>query len=113
MRTFAFPKNINEGIKRLKNDQNYKIDVAHISSSNNSRYFVNVLNYGFLADTVHTSESLPRMFKRFRYPISFWLKLLPAKSMLFQIENDRFNFNNLAFNISCLLYTSDAADDMQ
>ena len=40
------------------------------------------------------------MFKRFRYPISFWLKLLPAKSMLFQIENDRFNFNNLAFNIS-------------
>ncbi len=100
MRTFAFPKNINEGIKRLKNDQNYKIDVAHISSSNNSRYFVNVLNYGFLADTVHTSESLPRIFKRFRYPISFWLKLLPAKSMLFQIENDRFNFNNLAFNIS-------------
>jgi diacylglycerol kinase family enzyme len=40
------------------------------------------------------------MFKRFRYPISFWLKLLPAKSMLYQIENDRFNFNNLAFNIS-------------
>ena len=100
MRTFAFPKNINDGIERLKKDENYKIDVAFISSMNKNRYFVNVLNYGFLADTVHTSENLPRIFKRFRYPISFWLKLLPAKSKLFEIENDKFNFKNVAFNVS-------------
>ena len=59
MRTFAFPKTINEGVERLKTNQDYKIDVAYIKSENKSRHFVNVLNFGFLADTVKTSEALP------------------------------------------------------
>ena len=35
MRTFAFPKTINEGVERLKTIQDYKIDVAYIKSENN------------------------------------------------------------------------------
>ena len=62
MRTFAFPKTINEGVERLKTNQDYKIDVAYIKSENKSRHFVNVLNFGFLADTVklarHSQEFL-------------------------------------------------------
>ena len=100
MRTFAFPKTINEGVERLKTNQDYKIDVAYIKSENKSRHFVNVLNFGFLADTVKTSEALPRVFKRFRYPISFWIKLLPAKSDIFEISNDSYEFRDIAFNIS-------------
>ena len=94
MRTFAFPNTIKEGVERLRKNQDYKIDVAFIKSENKSRHFVNVLNLGFLADTVKTSEALPRLFKRFRYPISFWLKLLPAKSDIFEIRNDSYEFND-------------------
>ena len=100
MRTFAFPKTIKEGVERLRKNQDYKIDVAFIKSENKSRHFVNVLNIGFLADTVKTSESLPRVFKRFRYPISFWVKLLSAKSDIFEITNDSYEFKDIAFNIS-------------
>ena len=100
MRTFAFPQSVNEGVKRLKNNDGYMIDVGFIESKNKSRYFINVLNYGFLADTVQISEKLPRIFKRFRYPVSFWLKLFPAKSNNFKIVNDSYEFDDIAFNIS-------------
>ena len=83
LRTFAMPNNIDEAILRIKNDENYLIDTALIKSSNKSNYFINVLNYGFLAETVNLSEKLPIIFKRFRYPLSFWLKLVTGKQSLF------------------------------
>ena len=55
---------------------------------------------GFLADTVEMSEKLPKIFRRFRYPISFWLKLLPAKSSSMSIETHNYEFESQAFVIS-------------
>ncbi len=66
----------------------------------NSKYFINVLNYGFLADTVRLSEKLPNFVKRFRYPISFWLKLLTAKQSVFDIDTKKYIFDSQAFNVS-------------
>ncbi len=100
MRTFAMPVDIHKAISRIKNNQNYSIDAALIESNTKSRYFINVLNYGFLAETVNLSEKLPNMFKRFRYPISFWLKLLTGKQSLFNLETNRYEFDENAFNIS-------------
>ncbi len=58
------------------------------------------MNYGFLAETVNLSEKLPKIFKRFRYPLSFWLKLLTGKQSYFELDTDRYNFDSNAFNIS-------------
>jgi len=100
LRTFAMPNNIDEAILRIKNDENYLIDTALVESNNNSKYFINVLNYGFLAETVNFSEKLPLIFRRFRYPISFWVKLLTAKDSLFDLDTNNFNFDSKAFNVS-------------
>ncbi len=100
LRTFAMPNNIDEAILRIKNDENYLIDTALIESSNKSNYFINVLNFGFLAETVNLSEKLPKVFKRFRYPLSFWLKLLTGKQSLFELDTKNYNFDSKAFNIS-------------
>ncbi len=100
LRTFAMPNNIDEAILRIKNDKNYFIDTALIESSNNSKYFINVLNYGFLAETVNLSEKLPNIVKRFRYPLSFWLKLLTGKQSFFGLSMNTYNFESNAFNIS-------------
>ena len=100
LRTFAMPNNIDEAILRIKNDENYLIDTALIESSNKSNYFINVLNYGFLAETVNLSEKLPIIFKRFRYPLSFWLKLLTGKQSHFELDTNKYKFDSNAFNIS-------------
>jgi diacylglycerol kinase (ATP) len=100
LRTFAIPQNIETAIEHLKGDSTYLIDTAIISTSQKERHFVNVLNFGFLADTVEMSEKLPKIFRRFRYPISFWLKLLPAKSVTMSIKTHNYEFNSDAFVIT-------------
>ena len=100
LRTFAMPTDINQAIIRIKNNQNYDVDTSLIESKSNSRYFINVLNYGFLAETVNLSEKLPNIVKRFRYPISFWLKLLSGKETLFKLSTNSYEFDSNAFNVS-------------
>ena len=100
LRTFAMPSDIHQAILRIKNNQNYSIDTSLIESKSNSRYFINVLNYGFLAETVNLSEKLPNIFKRFRYPISFWLKLITGKQSLFSLKTNNYQFESNAFNVS-------------
>ncbi len=100
LRTFAMPKNIDQAILRIKSNNNYFVDTALIESNSNLKYFINVLNYGFLAETVNLSEKLPNIFKRFRYPISFWIKLLTAKESSFNLKTNKYNFASKAFNIS-------------
>jgi len=100
LRTFAMPTDINQAIIRIKNNQNYDVDTSLIESKSNSRYFINVLNYGFLAETVNLSEKLPNIVKRFRYPISFWLKLVSGKETLFKLSTNSYEFDSNAFNVS-------------
>ena len=100
LRTFAMPSDIHQAILRIKNNQNYSVDTSLIKSNSNSRYFINVLNYGFLAETVNLSEKLPNIFKRFRYPISFWLKLITGKQSFFKLKTNNYNFYSDAFNVS-------------
>jgi YegS/Rv2252/BmrU family lipid kinase len=100
LRTFAIPQNIEKAMEHLKGDSVYLIDTALVATKTNSKHFVNVLNFGFLADTVELSEKLPRIFKRFRYPISFWLKLFPAKSSFMNLQTHNYEFSAKAFVIS-------------
>jgi diacylglycerol kinase (ATP) len=100
LRTFAIPQNIETAIEHLKGDSTYLIDTAVVSTSEKERHFVNILNFGFLADTVEMSEKLPKIFRRFRYPISFWLKLLPARSGMMSIKTHNYEFNADAFVIT-------------
>ena len=100
LRTFAMPRDINQAIIRIKNNNNYVVDTSLIESKSNSRYFINVLNYGFLAETVNLSEKLPNIVKRFRYPISFWLKLLSGRQSVFKLSTNSYEFDSNAFNVS-------------
>ena len=99
IRTFALPQNIEEAINHLTTDSYYDVDVGRVVSEYNSKYFINVLNIGFLASSVEISEKMPKIIRRFRYPISFWLKILFAKAEKISVKIGNFEFNNKAFNI--------------
>ena len=100
IRTFAIPQNIEDAITHLRTENYYEIDIGLVKNQNNEKYFVNVLNIGFLADSVETSEKLPKIFRKFRYPISFWLKIILASATETHVDTDRGEFNGNAFNIS-------------
>ncbi len=99
IRTFALPQNIEETIKHLITDSYYEIDIGKVVAENKEKYFINVLNIGFLASSVEVSEKMPKLIRRFRYPISFWIKIFFAKAKKININLDNFKFNNNAFNI--------------
>ena len=99
IRTFALPQNIEETINHLTTDSYYEVDVGRVEAENKSKYFINVLNIGFLASSVEVSEKMPKIIRRFRYPISFWIKIFFAKAKKISINLGNFEFNNNAFNI--------------
>jgi len=80
IRTFALPQNIEETINHLTTDFYYDVDVGRVETENKTKYFLNVLNIGFLASSVEVSEKMPKLIRRFRYPISFWIKIFFAKA---------------------------------
>ena len=73
IRTFALPQNIEEAVEHLIVDNFYEVDVGLIKNKTDAKYFINVLNIGFLASTVEVSEKFPNLFRAFRYPLSFCL----------------------------------------
>ena len=99
IRTFALPQNIQEAIKHLTSDSYYEVDVGKVVANNKSKYFINVLNIGFLASTVEVSEKFPKIIRRFRYPISFWIKIILAKANKINLNLGNYEFNNNAFNV--------------
>lgn len=99
IRTFALPQNIEHAINHLISDSYYEVDIGRVVSEHKSKYFINVLNIGFLASSVEVSEKMPKIIRRFRYPISFWLKIIFAKSNKMNINLENFKFNKNAFNI--------------
>ncbi len=99
IRTFALPQNIEQAINHLTTDAYYEVDVGRVEAEDKSKYFINVMNIGFLASSVEVSEKMPKIIRRFRYPISFWLKIIFAKSKKMNINLENFEFNNNAFNI--------------
>lgn len=100
IRTFAIPQKIEDAISHLCTKNYYEVDVGLVRNHNKEKYFVNVLNIGFLADSVETSEKFPNIIRKFRYPISFWLRIIFASASQTYISTDRGEFNGVAFNIS-------------
>ncbi len=99
IRTFALPQNIEEAVEHLIYDNFYEVDVGLIKNKTDAKYFINVLNIGFLASTVEVSEKFPNLFRAFRYPLSFWIKIITARAREMTISNDKYEFKGMAFNI--------------
>ena len=99
IRTFALPQNIEEAVEHLIFDNFYEVDVGLIKNKKDAKYFINVLNIGFLASTVEVSEKFPNLFRAFRYPLSFWIKIITARAKEMTISNDKYEFKGMAFNI--------------
>jgi len=100
IRTFALPQKIEDAFQHLLTDVFYEIDVGCVKTEKEVRHFINVLNIGFLANTVKLSEFLPKHFRRFRYPVSFWIKIINAKPSHIDLKTDKSEFSSKAFNIS-------------
>ena len=99
IRTFAIPQNIEDAVEHLNNENFYEVDVGVVKNDKNVKYFINVLNIGFLASTVEVSENFPNIFRAFRYPISFWIKIITARAKDMSISNEKYEFVGKAFNI--------------
>ena len=99
IRTFALPQNIEEAVEHFSYDNFYEVDVGLIKNKTDAKYFINVLNIGFLASTVEVSEKFPNLFRAFRYPLSFWIKIITARAKEMTISNDKYEFKGMAFNI--------------
>ena len=99
IRTFALPQNIEEAVEHLIFDNFYEVDVGLIKNKTDAKYFINILNIGFLASTVEVSEKFPNLFRAFRYPLSFWIKIITARAKEMTISNDKYEFKGMAFNI--------------
>ena len=99
IRTFALPQNIEEAVEHLIFDNFYEVDVGLIENKTDAKYFINVLNIGFLASTVEVSEKFPNLFRAFRYPLSFWIKIITARAKEMTISHDKYEFKGMAFNI--------------
>ena len=100
IRTFAISQDIEVAMRHLCTENYYEIDVGLVKNKDKDKYFVNVMNIGFLADSVEASEKLPRIFRKFRYPVSFWQKIIKAFATETSIDTDRGEFNGKVFNIS-------------
>ena len=99
IRTFALPQNIEDAVEHLNNENFYEVDVGVVKNDTNVKYFINVLNIGFLASTVEVSENFPNIFRAFRYPLSFWIKIITARAKDMSISNEKYEFVGKAFNI--------------
>ena len=99
IRTFAIPQNIEDAVEHLNNENFYEVDVGVVKNDKNVKYFINVLNIGFLASTVEVSENFPNIFRAFRYPLSFWIKIITARAKDMSISNEKYEFVGKAFNI--------------
>ena len=99
IRTFALPQNIEDAVEHLNNENFYEVDVGVVKNDTNVKYFINVLNIGFLASTVEVSENFPNIFRAFRYPLSFWIKIITARAKDMSISNQKYEFVGKAFNI--------------
>ena len=99
IRTFGLPQKIEEAVEHLVFDNFYEVDVGLIKNKTDAKYFINVLNIGFLASTVEVSEKFPNLFRAFRYPLSFWIKIITARAKEMTISNDKYEFKGMAFNI--------------
>ena len=99
IRTFAIPQNIEDAVEHLNNENFYEVDVGVVKNDTNVKYFINVLNIGFLASTVEVSENFPNIFRAFRYPLSFWIKIITARAKDMSISDEKYEFVGKAFNI--------------
>ena len=99
IRTFALPQNIEEAVEHLSYDNFYEVDVGLIKNKTDAKYFINVLNIGFLASTVEVSEKFPNLFRAFRYPLSFLIKIITARAKEMSISNEKYKFTGMTFNI--------------
>ena len=97
IRTFALPQNIEQAVEHLNYDNFYEVDVGLIRNKTDAKYFINILNIGFLASTVEISEKFPNLFRAFRYPLSFWIKIITARAKEMTISNDKYEFKGMAF----------------
>jgi YegS/Rv2252/BmrU family lipid kinase len=83
IRTFALPKDLESGARRLANPETYRCDVGVLQGSFGARYFLNVADVGVAAASVMVADRLPRRLGGIRYAVGFWLNLarFPAREI--------------------------------
>jgi len=98
IRTFGISQKISKSVTHLTTDSTYSIDVGRVEYNSFIKYFINVANIGFLANTVKISELVPDVLRKYRYSIGFWSQIMPAKTMFMDLLLDNEEYQEKAFN---------------
>ncbi len=101
IRTFALPQNIEEAVEHLIFDNFYEVDVGLIKNKTDVKYFINVLNIGFLASTVEvsvfnlTDDSFKCKPFLARKNICIALSLVTANTCIFNNPSCKLDFGDI------------------
>ena len=75
VRTFGIPQDLEAAARHLTGEATCLVDVGVAEGSWGVRRFLNVLDIGVIAATVHTAERATRRLGRYRYKAAFWVTL--------------------------------------
>ena len=99
IRTFALPRTIEGAVAHLATETVYPCDIARISGSFGTRYFLNVADVGVAAASVRMTDRLPRRLGGARYAAGFWLTLARFPSREIRLEAGRRSYEGPAINV--------------
>ena len=102
---FANP-DLRKAIQLIKDQKKRKIDVGRFQTGNQTRYFINILGFGFVTDVVQTAQHF-KLFGDFAYTIGVLYRMLMLKTntMKIEINGKKLEYNQLLVEISNSRYT--------
>ncbi len=109
VRDIGFVKpDIEKAIQIIKEQKTRKIDVGRYKNMNQTRYFINILGFGFVTDVVHTAINF-KFFGNFAYSIGVLYRMVILKTNVMKIEIDgqKYEYDELLVEISNSKYTAD------
>ncbi|MFH1330314.1 MAG: diacylglycerol kinase family protein [Actinomycetota bacterium] len=95
-RTFGIPQDLEAAARHLAGEATYLVDVGVAEGTWGVRRFLNVLDIGVIAATVHRAERATRRLGRYRYKAAFWATLPLFRTTRLTLQMDHRTFEGKA-----------------
>lgn len=98
---------VRKAIQIIKEQKIRKIDVGSYKSNNQTKYFINILGFGFVTDVVRTAINF-KYFGNFAYTIGVFYRMIMLKTNILKIEIDgqKYEYDQLLVELSNSKYTA-------
>lgn len=96
-----------KAIQMIKEGKTRKMDVGKFTTPNETRYFINILGFGFVTDVVHTANHF-KLFGNFAYTIGVFhrMALLNTNQVKVTLDGETFETDALLVEIANSRYTA-------